>query len=128
VYGTDDGAPGNFHWCSNVKPFEPKEVKWAPGEPNSQFHCVYLKNMGGNKSALATADCNSEKKFLCDVRKKQTGGLAMQQECMEIWGVSISLNIEMLIFYPINLRNCVTQLRLTYYRSLASLVQTTPTI
>jgi hypothetical protein len=88
VYGTDNGSPGNFHWCSNEKLFESKEVTWAPGEPNSQFHCVYLKNMGSNKSVLATADCNTEKKFLCDVRKKATGGLAMQQECMETWGIS----------------------------------------
>jgi len=47
--------------------------------------------MGGNKSVLATADCNAEKKFICDVKKKETGGLAMQQECMEIWGISTSL-------------------------------------
>jgi hypothetical protein len=88
VYGTDNGSVGNFHWCSTEKLFEPREVKWAPGEPNSQFHCVYLKNMGGNESALATADCTTEKKFLCDVRKKATAGLAMQQECLETWGIS----------------------------------------
>jgi hypothetical protein len=98
VYGMDDGAPGNFHWCSNEKPFEPKEVKWAPGEPNSQFHCVYLKNMGGNKSVLATADCATKKKFLCDVRKKETGGMAMQQECMEIWGITSSLKFILRLF------------------------------
>jgi Lectin C-type domain len=105
VYGTDNGSPGNFHWCSNEKLFEPKEVKWAPGEPNSQFHCVYLKNMGSNKSVLATADCNSEKKFLCDVRKKATGGLAMQQECMETWGVSAGRRSFKMIF--VNLKCCL---------------------
>jgi hypothetical protein len=46
--------------------------------------------MGGNHSVLATADCNTKKKFLCDIRKKQTAGLAMQQECMEIWGITTS--------------------------------------
>jgi hypothetical protein len=46
--------------------------------------------MGGNKSVLATADCSTNKKFLCDVRKKNTDGLAMQQECMEIWGITTS--------------------------------------
>jgi hypothetical protein len=99
VYGTDNGSPGNFHWCSNEKPFEPKEVKWAPGEPNSQFHCVYLKNMGGNKSVLATADCTTKKKFLCDVRKKETGGMAMQQECMEIWGITSSLKFILRLYF-----------------------------
>lgn len=90
MYGTDNESPGNFHWCSNGREFEPKEITWAPGEPNSQFHCVYLKNLGVNKSVLATADCNTAKKFLCDVRKKGTGAKAMQQECMEIWGITAS--------------------------------------
>jgi len=37
---------------------------------------------------LATADCDTEKKFICDVGKKGTAGLALQQECLEIWGIS----------------------------------------
>jgi len=37
---------------------------------------------------LATADCSAEKKFICDVGKKGTAGLALQQECLEIWGIS----------------------------------------
>lgn len=90
VYGTDNGSPGTFHWCTYGREFEPREIAWAPGEPNSQFHCVYLKNLGVNKSVLATADCNTEKKFLCDNSKKGTGGRAIQQECLEIWGISIS--------------------------------------
>jgi len=88
VYGTDSGSPGNFHWCGNVQKFDSKEVKWAPGEPNPNFNCVYLKNMGRNASALATADCSENKTFICDVRKKGTDGMAMQQECLEIWGIS----------------------------------------
>jgi len=90
VYGTDSGTPGHFHWCSTGKEFEPREIAWAPGEPNSKFHCVYLENKGVNQSVLATADCDTEKKFLCDVRKKGTGGLAMQQECIETWGITNS--------------------------------------
>jgi len=100
VYGTDNGAPGNFHWCSNRKEFEPKEIAWAPGEPNKQFHCVYLKKMGVNNTVLATADCETEKKFLCDVRKKGTDGMAMQQECMEIWGITPSRDFK--FFYMPN--------------------------
>jgi hypothetical protein len=90
VYGTDNGSPGHFHWCTNEREFEPREVAWAPGEPNSKFHCVYLKNKGVNQSVLATADCDTEKKFLCDVRQNGTGGLAMQKECLEIWGITTS--------------------------------------
>jgi len=71
-----------------VRRFDPDEVTWAPGEPTSNFHCTYLKNKGSNQSALATADCGEEKRFICDVRKKGTDGLAMQQECLEIWGIS----------------------------------------
>jgi hypothetical protein len=90
VYGTDLGSPGKFFWCSNEREFEPKEIAWAPGEPNNKYHCVYLKNLGVNKTVLATADCETEKKFLCDVRKKGAGGPAMQQECLEIWGITTS--------------------------------------
>jgi hypothetical protein len=90
VYGTDKGSLGYYHWCSNKKEFEPKETAWAPGEPKKDFHCVYYKNKGVNKSELATADCETEKKFLCDVRKRGSVGLAMQQECLETWDVSIS--------------------------------------
>jgi len=90
VYGTDSGTPGQFHWCSNGREFEPREIAWDIGEPNSKFHCVYLKNKGVNQSVLATADCDTEKKFLCDVRKKGTTGMAIQQECLEIWGITPS--------------------------------------
>jgi hypothetical protein len=90
VYGTDIGTPGKFFWCSNNREFEPKEIAWDVGEPNNKFHCVYLKNKGANKTVLATAECETEKKFLCDVRKKGTNGMAMQQECLEIWGISAS--------------------------------------
>ena len=94
MYGTDEGAPGNFHWCSNGREFEPREIAWALGEPNSQFHCVYLKNMGVNKSVLATADCNTPKNFLCDVRRNGTDKTALQQECLEIWGLTESKGIK----------------------------------
>jgi hypothetical protein len=90
VYGTDSGTPGQFHWCSNGREFEPNEVVWDSEEPNSTYHCVCLKNMGVDQTVLATADCNIEKKFLCDVRKMETGGKAMQRECMEIWGITES--------------------------------------
>jgi hypothetical protein len=88
LYGTDSGcSPGNMHWCSNLKPFQPKEVTWAPGEPSTTGGCVYLKS--SNSSTLATADCSKEMRFLCDVRKKGTYGMAMQQECLETWNVTV---------------------------------------
>jgi hypothetical protein len=52
-----------------------------------------MKKMGVNKTVLATADCDTPKKFLCDVRKKGTDGMAMQQEYMEIWGITASRDI-----------------------------------
>jgi Lectin C-type domain len=85
LYGTDNGcSPGNMHWCSSFKQFQPKEVTWASGEPN-KGSCVYMKS--SNSSSLATANCSTEMRFLCDVRKKGTEGLAMQQECLETWDV-----------------------------------------
>jgi hypothetical protein len=41
-----------------------------------------------NASSLATANCSKEMRFLCDVRKKGTDGMAMQQECLETWDVT----------------------------------------
>jgi hypothetical protein len=87
LHGTDNGcSPGNMHWCSDFRPFQPKEVTWAAGEPNSKGRCVYMKS--SNSSSLATEDCNKEMRFLCDVRKKGTGGMSMQQECLETWNVT----------------------------------------
>jgi hypothetical protein len=89
LYGTDNGcSPSNMHWCSNYKQFQPKEVTWAAGEPSNKGSCVYLKS--SNASSLATEDCNKEMRFLCDVRKKGTDGMAMQKECMETWNVTAS--------------------------------------
>jgi hypothetical protein len=99
LYGTDNGcSPGNMHWCSNYRQFEPKEVTWAAGEPSNIGRCVYLKS--SNVSSLATAKCSSEKRFLCDVRKKGTDSMSMQQECMETWGVTAGMR-ELLIFHVI---------------------------
>jgi hypothetical protein len=75
-----------MHWCSNFKPFQPKEVTWAAGEPSSTGGCVYLKS--SNSSSLAMADCSMKMRFLCDVRKKGTSGKALQQECLETWDVT----------------------------------------
>jgi hypothetical protein len=89
LYGTDNGcSPGNMHWCSNYKQFQPKEVTWAAGEPSNKGSCVYMKS--NNASSLAAEDCSKEMRYLCDVRKKGTDGMAMQQECMETWDVTAS--------------------------------------
>jgi hypothetical protein len=87
LYGTDNGcSTGNFHWCSNFRPFQSKEVSWGPGEPSSKGNCVYMQQ--ANVSSLAIANCSTEMYFLCDVRKKGTDGLAMQQECLDTWDVT----------------------------------------
>jgi hypothetical protein len=89
LYGTDTGcSSGNMHWCSNFRPFQPNDISWASGEPRSsnKGKCVYMKS--SNTSSLATDDCSKEMRFLCDVRKKGTDGMAMQQECLETWDVT----------------------------------------
>jgi hypothetical protein len=118
VYGTDSGTPGQFHWCSNGREFEPREIAWDVGEPNSKFHCVYMKNKGVNKTVLATADCDTEKNVLCDVRKRGTGGLAMQQECMEIWGITTSK--QNLFKIRVNLNFFEQDVYQNYYKLLGS--------
>jgi hypothetical protein len=75
-----------MHWCSNFKQFQPKEVTWAAGEPSSSGGCVYMKS--SNSSSLATDNCSTEMRFLCDVRKSGSPGMSMQQECLETWSVT----------------------------------------
>jgi hypothetical protein len=66
LYGTDNGcSTGNMHWCSNFRPFELKEVLWAPGEPSNNGSCAYMKN--SNASTLATANCSTPMRFLLPV-------------------------------------------------------------
>jgi hypothetical protein len=97
LYGTDNGcSPGNMHWCSNYKPFQPKEVLWAAGEPSNNGSCVYMK--GSNSSTLATANCSMEMRFLCDIRKRGSPGKAMQQECLETWDISLSERASYIFF------------------------------
>jgi len=79
---------GKFQWCSNYRDFEPKEVTWGVGEPKSGASCVFLKHKGVNASDLATSDCAEQKRFICDVRQEGTEGIAMQQECLDIWGIT----------------------------------------
>jgi hypothetical protein len=102
-----------MHWCSNYKQFQPKEVTWAAGEPSNKGSCVYMKS--NNASSLAAEDCSKEMRYLCDVRKKGTDGMAMQQECMETWGVTPSERrrdcvIALFIFYILEIEelNLVT--------------------
>jgi hypothetical protein len=95
LYGTDNGcSPGNMHWCSDYRPFQPKEVTWAAGEPSNNGSCVYMKS--SNSSTLAAANCSTEMRFLCDIRKRATPGKAMQQECLETWGVSLGEGVNLL--------------------------------
>jgi hypothetical protein len=82
--GSDLECQGNFHWCSAGKDFYNKEVRWKTGHPKPEFHCVYMENA---TQLLVSADCNEEKRFLCEVRKQNTYAKAMQEECAEIWGI-----------------------------------------
>jgi hypothetical protein len=92
VYGTDYGcSSGDYHWCTDFKQFAPKEVTWGTGQPNKKLNCVYMRSNNG--STLATADCGSEKRFLCDVRKSGKSGMATQQECLETWNVTTGREI-----------------------------------
>jgi hypothetical protein len=102
LHGTDNGcSPGNMHWCSNFRPFLPKEVIWAAGEPKSSGGCVYMKS--SNASSLATANCSTEMRFLCDVRKKGTSGMSMQQECLETWDVTAG-DYRLLYLYQVTIQ------------------------
>jgi hypothetical protein len=75
---------GKYHWCSVERDFHKKETKWKIGHPKAGLSCVYLE---GSSQQLVSADCNEEKRFLCEIKKEGTYAKAVQQECADIWGI-----------------------------------------
>ncbi|XP_065346446.1 uncharacterized protein LOC135943712 [Cloeon dipterum] len=103
--GTDLNCESNFHWCSNDRGFVSSEIAWKSGHPKAGFDCVYLEARNGSM-LLATDNCDEKKKFLCEVRKKGTSGIAMQRECAETWDISpeeIDLLLNVLAFSTANI-------------------------
>ncbi|CAB3386814.1 Hypothetical predicted protein [Cloeon dipterum] len=103
--GTDLNCESNFHWCSIDRGFVSSEVAWKSGHPKVGFDCVYLEARNGSM-LLATDNCDEKKKFLCEVRKKGTSGIAMQRECAETWDISpeeIDLLLNVLAFSTANI-------------------------
>ncbi|CAB3383919.1 Hypothetical predicted protein [Cloeon dipterum] len=87
---TDLGCPSDYHWCSLNRDFVHPEIRWKDGHPKAGPNCVYLE-VRNESMLLATADCNEEKMFLCDVRKNATFRRGMQGECADIWNITIAL-------------------------------------
>ncbi|CAB3387189.1 Hypothetical predicted protein [Cloeon dipterum] len=87
ISGTDLGCPSDYHWCSLNRDFVNPEIRWKDGHPMAGRNCVYLE-IRNESMLLATADCNEEKMFLCDVRKNATIRRGMQGECAEIWNIT----------------------------------------
>ncbi|CAB3389117.1 Hypothetical predicted protein [Cloeon dipterum] len=85
---TDLGCPSDYHWCSLNRDFVHPEIRWKDGHPKAGPNCVYLE-VRNESMLLATADCNEEKMFLCDVRKNATFRRGMQGECADIWNITI---------------------------------------
>ncbi|XP_065345774.1 uncharacterized protein LOC135943246 [Cloeon dipterum] len=93
--GTDLRCDSNFRWCSRSQDFVEPELKWKAGHPLKGSNCVYLEVRNGSV-LLASADCAEKKDFLCEVRRKNTFGKAMQTECAEIWDIT-SNQIDLLL-------------------------------
>ncbi|XP_065345785.1 uncharacterized protein LOC135943256 [Cloeon dipterum] len=85
--GTDLGCDSNFRWCSRSQDFVGPELRWKAGHPQAGLDCVYLEVRNGS-ALLVTANCNEEKNFLCEVRKKATFQKGMQAECAETWDIT----------------------------------------
>ncbi|CAB3370396.1 Hypothetical predicted protein [Cloeon dipterum] len=85
--GTDLGCDSYFRWCSRSQDFVNPELRWKAGHPQAGLDCVYLEVRNGSV-LLVTANCNEEKNFLCEVRKKATFQKAMQAECAETWDIT----------------------------------------
>ncbi|XP_059482855.1 uncharacterized protein LOC132201014 [Neocloeon triangulifer] len=88
--GTDQNCPDKFHWCSAQKNFLKNEIRWKSGHPDPNFDCVManFNSSLANFTELATANCSVPKKFVCEIRQKNTARLALQEECAALWNVT----------------------------------------
>jgi len=68
--GTDEGCDGNYRWCSVDRSFLKKEVQWGTSEPNNATgNCVWTRTSSNPKNeSLYVENCNTKKKFVCEVR------------------------------------------------------------
>ncbi|XP_065346287.1 uncharacterized protein LOC135943583 [Cloeon dipterum] len=85
--GTDLGCDSNFRWCSLGRDFIDPEIRWKQGHPKAGLDCVYVEARNGSV-VLATANCDEQKQFVCEVRKKGTSQVALQNECLETWQIT----------------------------------------
>ncbi|CAB3386909.1 Hypothetical predicted protein [Cloeon dipterum] len=85
--GTDLGCDSNFRWCSLGRDFVDPELRWKQGHPKAGLDCVYVEARNGSMM-LASANCDEQKLFVCEVRKKGTSQVALQNECLEIWQIT----------------------------------------
>ncbi|XP_065346615.1 uncharacterized protein LOC135943876 [Cloeon dipterum] len=85
--GTGLGCDGNLHWCFLDRDFNNKDLKWKEGHPKAGLDCVYLEARN-DSVLLATAACNEQKQFLCDVQKRGQSQVAKLNECLETWQVN----------------------------------------
>ncbi|XP_065344301.1 uncharacterized protein LOC135942218 [Cloeon dipterum] len=91
--GTDLDCDSNFQWCSLGRDFVNPELRWKQEHPKAGLDCVYVEARNGSVM-LASANCDEQKLSLCEVRKRGTSQVALQNECMEIWQInSVELDL-----------------------------------
>ncbi|CAB3368725.1 Hypothetical predicted protein [Cloeon dipterum] len=89
------GKPALNSYCS--KPSCPNQVcavenetRWKADHPIANGTCVFanFNSSHANYTDLGTANCTEKKKFVCEMRQKNTGRDALQSECAILWNVS----------------------------------------
>jgi len=81
--GSDIGCEGKFTWCSNNSlPVTKSELNWAPGTPNLDGDCLFIKTRD-NQTLIANGNCEEEKKFFCEAVSVSVAApdTLVQQEC-----------------------------------------------
>ncbi|XP_065340561.1 uncharacterized protein LOC135939885 [Cloeon dipterum] len=88
--GTDLDCKGNYRWCSVDRAFVKSEVRWANIKPivkSERCVTIQMSDMETN-TALQTADCSAIKRFVCEVRQSGTTVQSIQDECIDLIGLS----------------------------------------
>jgi hypothetical protein len=106
--GSQKDCLGKLSWCSLDRPVRSRNLSWAA---SSDGDCVSVKYKSNATSTFTKTTCEKQLPFICEVNysrflfvlnhnlnsqvhNKGTFAQALQQECMDVWDVSIGTKFQ----------------------------------